>query len=49
MNHQVSQNNLREEEILEEEDIFKEAVEEAEITRLDVTHAERQDICHGII
>ena len=49
LNHQVSQNNLKEEETSEEEDLFKEAEGEAEIMRLDVTHVERQDICHGIV
>ena len=36
LNHQVSQNNLREEETSKEEDLFKEAEEEAGIMRLDV-------------
>jgi hypothetical protein len=41
MDHQVSQNNLREEETSKEEYLFRGAEEEAKIMKLDVTHVER--------
>jgi hypothetical protein len=34
--HQISQNNPKKEETSEEEDLFREAMEEAETMRLDV-------------
>ncbi len=49
LNHQVSQNNLGEEETSKEEDLFREAEEEAGIMRLDVIPMEIQDICLGIV